>query len=391
MLHEETSKTQQSRKRRGWALRLIVPAGLAAAVLALLSVVSLANAANFVHIATAANTRGDHTDIDNPVINGRPLSTRLLVTPTLSPNGTAAVVDNHPVGVWYNGSTQKWSIFNEDKASMPVGAAFNVRIQDTAATNTPIQTAQQTNARSNSTYITNALTDGNPNAIVMITPNWNPDGVGGTYSNHNTGVWYNGKQWAIYNEDRLTMPVDASFNTELFSAAGDGVFVHTATSSNTPNVLPSFGQVYTIIDNPMTNGNPRAILFVTHNWNPTGKAGLYVDSPLAVNYLSAEQKWAIVATSSSETASPMPIGAAFNVLVTSGEVAVRYYEGESATGSLQEALDKALQQLDKDLPEGGIFDAMAQWTIVAITGWQGGIAGFNTVRVKISATRSPSW
>ena len=72
-------------------------------------------------------------------------------------------------------------------------------------------------------------------------------------------------------------------------------------------------------------------------------------------------------------------------------VATRYYDGESLTGNLQQALDSALQQLDEDLGEGDVFDAMASWSIVEITGRLGGIAGFDAVKVRIRATRGPSW
>ena len=51
------------------------------------------------------------------------------------------------------------------------------------------------------TMIDNALTNDNPNAIVVVTPNYNPGGVGGTYDNHPIGVWYDGSKWAIFNQD----------------------------------------------------------------------------------------------------------------------------------------------------------------------------------------------
>lgn len=73
------------------------------------------------------------------------------------------------------------------------------------------------------------------------------------------------------------------------------------------------------------------------------------------------------------------------------EMAARYYDGESPTGDLQEALDNALQQLSADLGEGGVADAMAQWSVVEITGRLGGIAGFDAVGVRVRATRGPSW
>ncbi len=69
----------------------------------------------------------------------------------------------------------------------------------------------------------------------------------------------------------------------------------------------------------------------------------------------------------------------------------RIYQGESTDGKLQEALDKALQQLDGDLGEGGVSDGMASWKIIEVTGQRGGIAGFHSVQVKIAALRTPEW
>lgn len=278
-------------------------------------------ATNFVHIATTANITENYTNIDNVLINGNPTA-RLLVTMNLSPDGVPAVVDAHAVGVWYSPGFQKWAIYNEDVADMPVGAAFNIRVLDATASGSLLQVAASSNIVNNWTIITNSLTDGNTGAVVFATHNWNPSGGNtGTYDNHTTGVWYNGSKWAIYNE-RTTgadnaMPVGAAFNTEMFASRGGNVFVHLSTSNNTPTVAPSFKTPYTIIDNPLTNGNPRAILFIEHNWNPQsgGTSGTYtyITSPVAVNYLPAELKWAIVNTSGQG----LPIGAAFNVMVTS--------------------------------------------------------------------------
>jgi hypothetical protein len=67
------------------------------------------------------------------------------------------------------------------------------------------------------------------------------------------------------------------------------------------------------------------------------------------------------------------------------------YEGESQSGSLQEAVMLALQQLDADLREGGVIDASASWTMTEISGKRGGIADSRSVKVKITAKRSPPW
>lgn len=69
----------------------------------------------------------------------------------------------------------------------------------------------------------------------------------------------------------------------------------------------------------------------------------------------------------------------------------RTFDGESKDGKLQEALDKALEQLDKALSEGGVADAQAAWKVADVTGTRGGMTGAKTVKVKISATRTPPW
>lgn len=69
----------------------------------------------------------------------------------------------------------------------------------------------------------------------------------------------------------------------------------------------------------------------------------------------------------------------------------RSFQGESANGNLQEALDNALQQLAGDLGEGGVSDASASWKLIEVTGQRGGIAAFRSVQLKITATRNPPW
>lgn len=298
------------------------------------SVAAQAAAANFIHIATADNITQNYTNIDNPATNSNP-SARLLVTMNLSPNGVPAVVDDHPIGVWYNDSLQKWSIFNQDMAQMPVGAAFNVR-SGGVKSDTPIQTATTDNIDRHSTVILNEISNGNTEAILFSTANWNPDGgKAGIFDNHSTGVLYTGKQWAIYNECGLSgpsdpvnsMPVGAAFNTELHSSVGNNIFVHVAWEYNIPRMPPLNATRYTVIDNPLANGNPRALLFIEHNLNPTYPPGQlvstinpydspYIVSPVAVNYLPDVLKWAIVVTQG-QGLGHIPIGAAFNVMVIS--------------------------------------------------------------------------
>jgi hypothetical protein len=85
-------------------------------------------------------------------------------------------------------------------------------------------------------------------------------------------------------------------------------FVWTATSSNT---IDGF---ITEIDNAATNGNPNAILLATPVYNAGGVCGcVNMTDPIAVYYLSGDQKWGIIDADIST--GDIPVGAEFNVLV----------------------------------------------------------------------------
>ena len=80
--------------------------------------------------------------------------------------------------------------------------------------------ARAANTIGNRTYIDHPLTNDNPNAIVFVTQNWNPSGVGpGEYNDQPIGVLYSSaaQKWAIFNQDyNIDMPVDAAFNIIVF-------------------------------------------------------------------------------------------------------------------------------------------------------------------------------
>ncbi len=81
--------------------------------------------AAFIWVANSSNSGANYTIVNNTLCNGDP-NAILIVTPNLSPQGTTTVYNNHPIGVWYNGS--KWEIFEQDESAVPAGAAFNVLI-----------------------------------------------------------------------------------------------------------------------------------------------------------------------------------------------------------------------------------------------------------------------
>ncbi|HUB07495.1 MAG TPA: hypothetical protein VMB50_10865, partial [Myxococcales bacterium] len=62
--------------------------------------------------------------------------------------------------------------------------------------------------------IDNPMTNGNPNLLLFVTQNWEPNSV---YNPHPVGVYYTGSDWAIFNEDSAMMPANASFNVLVIS------------------------------------------------------------------------------------------------------------------------------------------------------------------------------
>ena len=76
---------------------------------------------------------------------------------------------------------------------------------------TPVFVHQATAANTSAhiTTIANPYTDGNPNAILLLTHNWSLDHL---YETNHVGVWYNGARWTIYHENGAAMAVGTTFN-----------------------------------------------------------------------------------------------------------------------------------------------------------------------------------
>ncbi len=266
-------------------------------------VVAHTASAAFVQRATTANIAGNSTFIDHPLTNENRYAI-VMASQNWNPDGVGDTYNNHPIGVWYSSGSRKWAVFNQDREAMPMNAAFNVLIP-TVDTSVFVHIARAGNISSNYTIIEHPLTDNRPNAIVFVTPNWNPSGVGNTYNNHAIGVWYNSsvRKWSVFNQDRAAMPEGAAFNVAVRTDDANA-FVHKATSGNT--VLN-----YTLIDHPLTNRKPNAMLLVTQNWNPGGVGNTYNNHPIGVWYSRSAQKWSIF----NQDRQGMPVNAAFNVLV----------------------------------------------------------------------------
>ncbi len=78
-----------------------------------------------IHRAAAGNIVANWTDIDHPLANGNPEAV-LFAMPNWNPGGVGGTYNDHPVRVLYDQRVGRWVVFNEDLASMPESASFNV-------------------------------------------------------------------------------------------------------------------------------------------------------------------------------------------------------------------------------------------------------------------------
>ena len=166
-----------------------------------------------------------------------------------------------------------------------------------------VHIATSGNITSNWTVISDPLLDGEPDAVIMVTANWSPPGGSNVYNDSEIGVWYDGEQWGIYNQDLAAMPEGAAFNVYV-PPDDEYPAVHAATSSN---IVSN----WTVITDSLLDGDPGAVLFVTQNWNPGGgrSGNTYNDSEIGVWYDGS--KWGIY----NQDLAAMPEGADFNIVI----------------------------------------------------------------------------
>ena len=187
-----------------------------------------------------------------------------------------------PLGVWYDNSRSTWAVFTEDASSMPAKPSFNILVVPKATKSAFIVKATGSNTSGNHTFINSKLTNGQPRAVIQITQDYNPGGtLSGTNNDSAVGVRYFPamKKWAIFNENGKPIPAGAAFNVLVGSSSSNGG--KTAMVSVTP-FDHKVGTIF--INNPVSNGNPNNVTFVTQNYNPGGKGGVRDAHPLEVAY-----------------------------------------------------------------------------------------------------------
>lgn len=163
-----------------------------------------------------------------------------------------------------------------------------------------IHIATASNIQGDTTYLDNPLLNGNPSALVTVTPGPHPPAL--------IGVWYDNRQqrWGIFREDSGAMPVGQMFSVNPIPGA-IWALLQTVTASNS-------AINYTEIDSPYINNKPNLVLFVTPDYNPGGVGASWDNHPLGVIYLQ-DGHWAIYHRDGNI---PMTPGATYNVQVDAG-------------------------------------------------------------------------
>lgn len=293
-------------------------AAVAAVVLALGVGVQLAAAtpagatatvtSHFVWSPPASDVTGDTAYINNGATNDQP-NDLVFVTPNYDAHGICpCTYESAPIGVWYSNSTHEWAVFLENQGTMPVNESFNVLVVPHSSRRAFVSRSRASNTFGDYMLINNKYTNGNPNAVLQVTQNWNPGGVGGAYNAHNIGVWYDKakKKWGIFNEDRTAMATGLAFNVLVGTSASNGgqaTVLHTKASNRSGDTV--------FFNNAETTGNPNNVTFATENWNPGGKGGTYNNAQIGVWYNSTQEG------AFDEDGSSPPLHSAYNLLIFS--------------------------------------------------------------------------
>ena len=234
-----------------------------------------------------------YTNDTDPTADSIDVSAALLANPGINPNALF-------FGFEFDDLTGSWGwgagIDNVELTGMD-------SVRETIITHI----ANASNISGNLTVIDHPLLNGNPDAKIVVSHNWE---AAGQLDEKEEGVWYNGSNWTIYNEDQSAMAVDNAFNVYI-AGTGSNVITQIATAANSGGT-PSFS----IINDAAVNGDPNAIIVLDTYWNPNS---VYNPDHYGVFYNGTN--W-VIFNETNGAANPIPTGAAFNVVLapTGGEV-----------------------------------------------------------------------
>lgn len=192
---------------------------------------------------------------------------------------------------WANNSGKgHWNGTRISAAKPNLTSAIKSRLANANAKNVFRHTSKVSNIKANQTIINNSLINGRADKALFI------DNVYGQYLPDPVGVWFNGKKWTIYKQNKKAMPANLSFNVLVKSVRDKNVFIHIATAANTNRHI-------TTLNHPLTNNNPNAKILISQAY------GAYNNNPVGIYYSGG--KWRIF----NQNMKPLPVKCKFNILV----------------------------------------------------------------------------
>ncbi len=185
-----------------------------------------------------------------------------------------------------------------------------------------VHTATAANISGHITYIDHPDLNGNPNAGIVYSHVWNPNGTVGVYNNNIDGLWYDGPQWAIFNEDTaINMVEGAQFFIYIASDPSD-VITHISTAAN----QGTDGSYTTEIDDAnFNNADPGPYAIISNYWNPNA---VYNTHLYSFYYDDVTNRRGFY----NRDFDPIPDGAAFKILVNGAGVS-RFTHTTDATNN----------------------------------------------------------
>jgi hypothetical protein len=140
---------------------------------------------------------------NNPLLNTAPGAVP-LATYNDTPNGYAGAAYTDTIGFKYDAGQHSHLIFNTSGRAFPLALSYNVLAPEGSAF---LHLSTIGNISSNYTVLDNALTNGQPLALVFVSRRDSP----GVDPRH-LGVFYTNNHWAIFNEDHSAMPAIQLFD-----------------------------------------------------------------------------------------------------------------------------------------------------------------------------------
>jgi hypothetical protein len=294
----------------------------------------------FTVTATTSSISGNRLILDHPYLNGNSAAklfvshviSAVVVGTTVNNTGTntsAAFADlsvarywNHPIAVAYDSNLAKWTIYNADGATMPVGITFSVRTDPSAF---KLRSGLKSPVVATKAGVTGSLNElpapfvpidepsatSNPYATIMVTM------AGGESNPHPIAVQYLAPYWRIVNSDGTLIPAGVLFNVKVigfsayqtacpndyrpldsFSSNSAGISVRSLESASNGRNLCFWWQA----------GRSNLPIIVTPNLNPMNR-GTTVNDPHYVGLVFTGTTWRVA----HEDNTTLPSEASFNV------------------------------------------------------------------------------